>query len=74
MEHCKHDIASWSCEQRTKTLIITKELSTFEKNNLKEQQMKIKALQDKLALKYDHLASLIEKIDAFNLILYLLPS
>lgn len=31
-----------------------------------EQQRKIKALQDKLALKYDHLSALIDKIDGIK--------
>jgi len=34
---------------RSKTMMITKELSGFEKNNLMEQQKKIKSLQDRLA-------------------------
>lgn len=66
IERQRNKIDSQKQSVRTKTILITKELSTFEKNNLKEQQMKIKALQDKLALKYDHLASLIEKIDGIK--------
>lgn len=66
IERQRNKVESQKSSVRTKTMIITKELSTFEKNNLMEQQRKIKALQDKLALKYDHLSALIDKIDGIK--------
>jgi hypothetical protein len=57
-----HKVTSEKDSIRSKSLLLTKQLSKFETNNLLSQQKKIKALQDKLALKYDKLTSMITKM------------
>lgn len=57
-----HKVSSEKDSIRSKSLLITKQLSKFETNNLLSQQKKIKTLQDKLALKYDKLTGMITKM------------